>query len=710
MSRHRTSPLLLILALLIASVSITSAQDFGSWERLGVPARDVVALWSGQGVLAAQKTNGTFLLSHDNGRTWAAPLGQPPFAVHVGENGRIAAVPLNGPIQFSSDNGVSFAAVENSPLLTGSGYLLGEGNHLLFAQKESEGTYRYHRSDDGGATWSAFLPKTSRVVLAIDPDGSYYSYDEQSRIYRYRAPADDWEAVGDAPEALYNLQVASDGRLYGVTYNGKLYRSDTGNFTLQPYASDLRILPFEWFAVDAAGTVYAVGISGASTKFIYRIADGGEVVDSIPTPLGRGEYYLFTDRKGALHTRVSHGGIQRVYRYEAEVGGWDIFTVDGYGTVNRLDAIGSDAVLALTADGLFVSQDAGEEFRFSNVPDIDRNSLSDAVLLGPQAIFASRTDADYRSTDNGESWTTFEPGAGQQLFRDDNGVLYSYHIFRTYRSYDQGSTWDTVKGVRPFMTMVSGSGDHLYLTGAISSMHYSADGGGTWTRMPGLEGYTTLQTAAVLTDGTFIGGAGTIEEKADEFLSYVIYRPGDSELMTYDLPCDKVVSEYRFAADAEGKAYLASACGLYRSDDGGRSWKWLTGLPANITVADLQITAAGDAYLGTDNGLFRLARVSSVDDRQGRVFGEVALNVLPNPLRDAGVVRFELGDADHVRIGLYDQSGRLVREIVDGQYVAGIHEIDLGDLQGISSGSYLLVVRAGDRMAEEKVFLLRDAR
>jgi hypothetical protein len=51
-------------------------------------------------------------------------------------------------------------------------------------------------------------------------------------------------------------------------------------------------------------------------------------------------------------------------------------------------------------------------------------------------------------------------------------------------------------------------------------------------------------------------------------------------------------------------------------------------------------------------------------------------------------------------------AGQRVSEIVDASFDAGVHSLSI-NARGLSSGSYLVVVRGEDRVLTEKVILLK---
>ncbi|MGQ9705638.1 MAG: T9SS type A sorting domain-containing protein [bacterium] len=66
----------------------------------------------------------------------------------------------------------------------------------------------------------------------------------------------------------------------------------------------------------------------------------------------------------------------------------------------------------------------------------------------------------------------------------------------------------------------------------------------------------------------------------------------------------------------------------------------------------------------------------------------------PNPFSDRTTIVFTLPETSIVEIALYDITGRLVKEVSEGQYTAGEHTIVL-DCSDMKSGVYLLSMKAG---------------
>jgi agmatine/peptidylarginine deiminase len=80
--------------------------------------------------------------------------------------------------------------------------------------------------------------------------------------------------------------------------------------------------------------------------------------------------------------------------------------------------------------------------------------------------------------------------------------------------------------------------------------------------------------------------------------------------------------------------------------------------------------------------------------------------IYPNPFNPTTVISYQLPDASHVQLVVYDISGRLVTELVNGMRDAGIHEVTF-DATGLASGIYLYRMEAGKFETSGKMVLMK---
>ena len=117
--------------------------------------------------------------------------------------------------------------------------------------------------------------------------------------------------------------------------------------------------------------------------------------------------------------------------------------------------------------------------------------------------------------------------------------------------------------------------------------------------------------------------------------------------------------------------------------------------------ADLVALAAGEGGIYLFEGPFAVANEPSALPQA------VALEpVRPNPLHDAGTVRYTLAEAGPATLALYDLLGRRVAVLADGVQAIGTHEarVEVGSLPG---GVYVLRLQSGRHVASAKLAVVR---
>jgi hypothetical protein len=78
----------------------------------------------------------------------------------------------------------------------------------------------------------------------------------------------------------------------------------------------------------------------------------------------------------------------------------------------------------------------------------------------------------------------------------------------------------------------------------------------------------------------------------------------------------------------------------------------------------------------------------------------------PNPFNPVTHIRFDLPEAGQVSLKIYNVTGQLVAELVDGFRKAGQHEVAF-DATGLASGIYIYRIQAGEKIEQKKMLLVR---
>ena len=107
-----------------------------------------------------------------------------------------------------------------------------------------------------------------------------------------------------------------------------------------------------------------------------------------------------------------------------------------------------------------------------------------------------------------------------------------------------------------------------------------------------------------------------------------------------------------------------------------------------------------------ETGIVMDITMTSVDDRSGKP-GEFSLGQnFPNPFNPSTIIRYELGGNTHVTLTVLNVLGQEVVRLVDGEQVAGSHEVKL-EPRGLSSGVYFYRLVAGSFTSTKKLMLLK---
>ncbi len=78
----------------------------------------------------------------------------------------------------------------------------------------------------------------------------------------------------------------------------------------------------------------------------------------------------------------------------------------------------------------------------------------------------------------------------------------------------------------------------------------------------------------------------------------------------------------------------------------------------------------------------------------------------PNPFNPRTTLEFALPESAEVRLRLYDLQGRMIRLLMNERLDAGYHQLEL-DGNGLSSGVYFAMLKAGDYSKTHKLVLLK---
>ncbi|MEM8489061.1 MAG: FlgD immunoglobulin-like domain containing protein [Bacteroidota bacterium] len=195
---------------------------------------------------------------------------------------------------------------------------------------------------------------------------------------------------------------------------------------------------------------------------------------------------------------------------------------------------------------------------------------------------------------------------------------------------------------------------------------------------------------------------------------------------------DERVFDFAFKGDT---VYVAGENGLFITKDGGDSWRTVRDffdptqpdrfVPPDVEVNSVAVTANGDLWVGTTDGLFKSSdnaetwRIFRVEvpvntDNPTDAIPDVASFAYPNPFSPFADrltrIRYELSDQRDVRVRIFDFGMNLVRDLHENGAGAGVRETvwDGRDKNGlrVANGPYFYVVEAGSDAFRGKILVI----
>ncbi|TKJ41216.1 hypothetical protein CEE37_06005 [candidate division LCP-89 bacterium B3_LCP] len=623
--------------------------------------------------------------------------------------------------------------------VTGHSYVNGINSDYATIKYDSAGVEQWFARYNGPANYLCDIAKS----LAVDADGNVYvtGYSEGSgtdadyATIKY-APTgiEQWVAryngPGNGPDQAYSLAVDLDGNVY-VT--GASIGSSTGwDYTTIKYDSagiEQWVATYNGpgngsdqansLAVDPSGNVFITGRSdgsGASNDLAtikYGI-DGSELwVARYSSPVLGCDVpsSLYIDVDGNVYVTAASGGIETGLDYvtiKYDPRGFELWVVRYNGPENGDDCSTS---LDVDSDGsVYVtgfSEGSGTDWDYATIKydpnGIEQwearynglgNSLDLAYSLavdGDGSVYVTGlsegngTYYDYATVkydNNGfELWVArfngpgnFDDGA-QSLavsaegnvyvtgYSDGSGTNYDYATIKYTQIYNPYFAIDLIPFSVPIQIPASGGSFEYYLFAANNIGDPSA--------------------ADMWIDAILPSGSGH-----DLLLGPVSVNlnPGTTSWhRTQTVPGTAPSGQYQYIAHIGFYPYLTWDCDF---------------------LEFVKLDTGGVSLLDDFNNVNECFDILSAEETPALPEIYEVLGAYPNPFNPATALSYKLPNACIVNLLVYDVSGRLVTELVNGWRDAGTHEVTF-DGSNLVSGIYIYNLTAGDYKASGKMVLMK---
>jgi photosystem II stability/assembly factor-like uncharacterized protein len=585
-----------------------------------------------------------------------------------------------------------------------------------------------YRTTDGGSAWTKItsgLPSswTGKVQLALDPSN----------------PDVAWASIANTFDGL-GLWKSTDAGATWTQTTSLDYAQYQGW-----YSHWVLVSPFDSQTIFVGGIEIWRSTNGGST-FSER-TEWQQAFFGTPPPEGPngGPQYAHADH----HFGIAHPTDPDRYFFASDGGvfrttdGGNTFRglVGGYMTTQFYNGFASSATNPNLAIG-------GMQDNFTAIYE---GTIAWNRVIGGDGSWAAINQADdqtiygswqslniRRSYDGGNNWTTITPptsGGDETAFIApyvlaplssgprgggvDQPVIYAARS-RIYRSDNEGSNWTATNGSNeldgnPVLSLaVSASSPDTALAGTApihsrARIFRTTNGGSDWSDVTGpLPDRYPSDLAVDPTDSRVVYAA---------FMGYGtshLFRSSDAGSSWNDIGAglpDVPTSAVTVDPDHPEIIYVGTDLGVWVSPNTGVSWhEFVSGLPPAM-VNDLRVFQTGRKLRAATHGNAVWERdlleptATGVSETVAAA-SPAALRVHPNPLRPGSRVSFELRETTHVRLEVFDVSGRRVTTLLDASRGRGTHRVDL-DPSRLPAGVYFVRLDTGAGRANARVIWTR---
>jgi photosystem II stability/assembly factor-like uncharacterized protein len=506
----------------------------------------------------------------------------------------------------STDGGTTWAAVDTAPASGNGNAILRNpaGGALWLAA--SRGLWR---SNDSGATWAKMaggLPSGAVKGLALHPSGTSIVYTALGTdgVWRTADGGGSWQKISNGLPARDWTRLARGA--------GSILWAD---------ASETSSLPYRTANEGAAWSASSTGRDG-----YYPVKWFSEGLVAHPTD-GNTAYSI-------PEVRITRDGGRTWPVHGAGVSGSRVSSRTGVAfrpeDPNRMMFFHTDWGSSFTADG-------GDTWHWRPAP---RQSFGAWTQPGGAydstpgsrklvtAVGGWDEQVLCRSMDDGQNWQVIDSTRRAYTFfawHPRNGsVVYVGHSGGALRSEDGANTWQAV--AQPIRAMFRGDGDTVYAlarpSGTTSRILKSTDRGRRWFQVgTDIHGQVKdIDVDAVDSDWIYAAGIGGVWVFNGSSWSGRGTANGLEEDYFGGLDFASTATDPRTPGvvyAGQNVCWRGVGRGVYRSADHGQTWRNLNlNLGDDLTTWSVSVAPNGTAWLGTDNGTFKL--VSGGGDEWGR--------------------------------------------------------------------------------------------
>lgn len=613
--------------------------------------------------------------STNSGFSWYNSLGNTPAlyaGAYVGNTVYVGGD--QGYIAKSTNNGISFSVVHNNPL-TDIRRLAALSSNEIFAS----GTLgKFLHTTNGGSSWEVQSPQVPAFTTITSIDfynplkgaASFFN-----GVLTTTNGGQNWTLTTPGPSVSFrDIEVVSDNEIVTVGTGGYTVRSTNFGATWDPsiitsYNVDLETI----YRRDGDQTLYTAG--KFNTKF-YR-ANEGTWNRFGPPPLTN---YFPNIRNIALFTPPSN----------MPAASDTVYFMGDSGTVIKSTNLGE--TFQVLNSGTTLDLYAGA-FINNNTGFIVGGRNTTGILL--------------KTTNGGANWSQSDPLGDLTrniYFIDAQTGIICGSTGRVRRTTNGGANWVvcSIPSSAAMHCIDFVDANTGVICAAIGAMVRTTDGGASWYEVGGLSGTQLSVSFTDMNTGVAVGNLGSMYRTTNAGQNWTLI-PAITQNTFYSV---SMVGELGFACGTN----FNDEASILKSTNRGQTW-FRTNSGTNNQLSGIVFinettgiaTGFGCSILKTTNSGTPIA--VEIISNTVPVSYHLEQNY-PNPFNPNTKIRFSLPKSSKVKLEVYDLLGRLVEQLADGEYSAGIYETEWKG-SAFSSGVYFYRLVSEDFIETKKMILVK---
>ncbi len=435
---------------------------------------------------------------------------------------------------------------------------------------------------------------------------------------------------------------------------------------------------------------------------------------------------------------------------------WDVISLATSQTIYSLKAVDENTVWGGASGGTHLrTTDGGTTWKTGTVPGATSLTLNSIAVIDQNTAYFTANNFNtgqdariYKTADGGTTWTQQYRSAGTGAFFNsvafwdaDNGIAMSDPVggsFLIVTTTDGGAHWTPVPSANlparrqgeygfgdggGMMLFVHGK-KHVWLgtgyfgntVGSAVRVLRSSDNGQTWnfTDTPLVtQYYAGIRTLAFA--DTLTGFAGGFQDFYDKNAT-MLAKTTDGGLSWNPVSALKIEpSTMQYVPNTNNKMIVTSSGqGFAYSNDAGDTWQILPSTQATYALSFTSPTVGWAASTFLNGKILKfIGNIRTAVTEQPIAWPasfQLAQNY-PNPFNPSTMIQYELPQASHVRLAIYNLLGERVRTLVDAKESAGVKRVtwDGRNERGerVSSGVYVYRLEAGEFKMAKRLVLMK---